>query len=156
MLTIPVERLDDAVARLKRLGFEVTDVKQAGETRWTLARNADGRLAAEESGRPDTSPTAGPRGEGSTGSEESSAYRPNRRGMRTKSDQPQTASSAGELPPISAGFLIYNGEYVPPPYTLEQQGEDLLINGRTIAPQWCVRANGSQVRMAPGTRVPLC
>ena len=42
VLTIPVERLDDVVARLKRLGFEVTDVKQAGEVRWALARNADG------------------------------------------------------------------------------------------------------------------
>jgi catechol 2,3-dioxygenase-like lactoylglutathione lyase family enzyme len=42
VLTIPVERLDQVVARLKRLGFEVTDVKQAGKTRWTLARNSDG------------------------------------------------------------------------------------------------------------------
>jgi catechol 2,3-dioxygenase-like lactoylglutathione lyase family enzyme len=42
VLTIPVERLGDAVVRLKRLGFEVTDVKQAGEVRWALARNADG------------------------------------------------------------------------------------------------------------------
>ena len=33
--------LNDTVARLKRLGFEVTDVKQAGTTRWALARNAD-------------------------------------------------------------------------------------------------------------------
>jgi catechol 2,3-dioxygenase-like lactoylglutathione lyase family enzyme len=41
VLTIPVERLNDTVARLKRLGFEVTDVKQAGTTRWALARNAD-------------------------------------------------------------------------------------------------------------------
>lgn len=42
VLTIPVEKLDDVVARLKRLGFEVTDAKQAGTTRWALARNADG------------------------------------------------------------------------------------------------------------------
>jgi Ca2+-binding EF-hand superfamily protein len=42
VLTIPVERLDDIVARLKRLGFAVTDVKQTGETHWVLARNADG------------------------------------------------------------------------------------------------------------------
>ena len=42
VLTIPVERLSDAVARLKWLGFEVTDAKQAGETRWALAHNADG------------------------------------------------------------------------------------------------------------------
>ena len=42
VLTIPVEKLDYMVARLKRLGFEVTDVKQAGEVRWALARNADG------------------------------------------------------------------------------------------------------------------
>ena len=41
VLTIPVERLNDTVARLKRLGFEVTDVKQAGTTRWALTRNAD-------------------------------------------------------------------------------------------------------------------
>jgi catechol 2,3-dioxygenase-like lactoylglutathione lyase family enzyme len=42
VLTIPVERLDDTVARLKRLGFEATAVKQTGETRWALARNSDG------------------------------------------------------------------------------------------------------------------
>jgi len=42
VLTIPVEGIDDAVTRLKRLGFEVTDVKQTGGTRWALARNADG------------------------------------------------------------------------------------------------------------------
>ncbi|MBU0611262.1 MAG: VOC family protein, partial [Armatimonadetes bacterium] len=41
VLTIPVEQLNDTVARLKRLGFEVTDVKQAGTTRWALTRNAD-------------------------------------------------------------------------------------------------------------------
>jgi catechol 2,3-dioxygenase-like lactoylglutathione lyase family enzyme len=41
VLTIPVERLNDTVARLKRLGFEVMDVKQTGTTRWALARNAD-------------------------------------------------------------------------------------------------------------------
>ncbi|MFZ5830302.1 MAG: VOC family protein, partial [Planctomycetota bacterium] len=42
VLTIPVEKLNDTVARLKRLGFEVTDVKQTGTTRWALARNSDG------------------------------------------------------------------------------------------------------------------
>ena len=42
VLTIPVERLDEVVARLKRLGFEATDVKQAGAMRWALARTADG------------------------------------------------------------------------------------------------------------------
>jgi catechol 2,3-dioxygenase-like lactoylglutathione lyase family enzyme len=42
VLTIPVERLNNIVARLKQLGFEVTDVKQAGTTYWALARNADG------------------------------------------------------------------------------------------------------------------
>jgi catechol 2,3-dioxygenase-like lactoylglutathione lyase family enzyme len=42
VLTIPLEKLNDTVARLKRLGFEVTDVKQAGTTRWALARNSDG------------------------------------------------------------------------------------------------------------------
>lgn len=64
----------------------------------------------------------------------------------------ETASSAGELPPVSTGFLIYNGEYVPPPYSLEQQGENLLINGRTIAPQWWIRAKRSQVRIPSGTQ----
>jgi len=42
VLTIPVEKLDDTVARLKQLGFEVTDAKQENEVRWALARNADG------------------------------------------------------------------------------------------------------------------
>jgi Ca2+-binding EF-hand superfamily protein/catechol 2,3-dioxygenase-like lactoylglutathione lyase family enzyme len=41
VLTIPVEKLNDTVARLKRLGFEVTDLKQTGTMRWALARNAD-------------------------------------------------------------------------------------------------------------------
>jgi len=42
VLTIPVEKLNDVVARLKRFGFEVTDVKQTGTTRWALTRNSDG------------------------------------------------------------------------------------------------------------------
>ncbi|MBX7106802.1 MAG: EF-hand domain-containing protein, partial [Gemmataceae bacterium] len=42
VLTIHVERLDDIVARLKRLGFEAADVAQDGSTRWSLARNTDG------------------------------------------------------------------------------------------------------------------
>ena len=42
VLTIPVERLNDTVARLKRLRFAATGPKQTGGTRWALARNADG------------------------------------------------------------------------------------------------------------------
>jgi catechol 2,3-dioxygenase-like lactoylglutathione lyase family enzyme len=42
LLSIPVEKLDDVVTRLRRLGFEVTDAKQADELRWAMARNADG------------------------------------------------------------------------------------------------------------------
>jgi catechol 2,3-dioxygenase-like lactoylglutathione lyase family enzyme len=42
VLTIPVERLDDTVARLKRLGFHVENAKRSAKTRWALARNADG------------------------------------------------------------------------------------------------------------------
>ncbi len=55
VLTIPVEKLDGTVARMKRLGFGVTDVKQAGPTRWALARNADGtafELVEAEAGAP--------------------------------------------------------------------------------------------------------
>jgi hypothetical protein len=42
LLTIPIERLDDAVARLKRLGFEVAEGKETRGLLWALARNADG------------------------------------------------------------------------------------------------------------------
>ncbi|MBN8457252.1 MAG: VOC family protein [Verrucomicrobia bacterium] len=56
VLTIPVEKLNDTVARLKRLGFEITDVKQAGTTRWALARNADGTAFELVETQPGTAP----------------------------------------------------------------------------------------------------
>lgn len=42
LLTIPVEKLDDVVARLKQLSFECGDVRETGGVRSALARNADG------------------------------------------------------------------------------------------------------------------
>jgi hypothetical protein len=35
-------------------------------------------------------------------------------------------------PPVSAGYVFLNGEYVPPPYTVQQVEGQASINGRTI------------------------
>lgn len=42
VLTVPVENLDETAARLQRLGFECGEVKETGDVRSALARNADG------------------------------------------------------------------------------------------------------------------
>jgi catechol 2,3-dioxygenase-like lactoylglutathione lyase family enzyme len=42
VLTVPVEELNEVTARVKRLGFECGETQQTGETRWAVARNADG------------------------------------------------------------------------------------------------------------------
>lgn len=42
VLTIPVERLDETVARLRQLGYEASEPREEGGTRWALTRNGDG------------------------------------------------------------------------------------------------------------------
>jgi hypothetical protein len=37
-----------------------------------------------------------------------------------------------EGPSIDSGFVIFKGEYLPPPYVLARRGDDLLINGRVV------------------------
>jgi hypothetical protein len=46
----------------------------------------------------------------------------------TEAEQAETL----EGPSIDRGFVIFKGEYLPPPYVLAQRGDDLLVNGRLV------------------------
>jgi hypothetical protein len=55
LLTIPIERLDETVARLRQLGYEASEPREDRGTRWTLARTGDGtavELVPAEAGAP--------------------------------------------------------------------------------------------------------
>jgi hypothetical protein len=50
-------------------------------------------------------------------------------GANTEAEPVETAPGQ----PIHRGFVILDGQYLPPPYVVAQRGEDLLINGRPVA-----------------------
>jgi hypothetical protein len=38
--------------------------------------------------------------------------------------------------PVDHGFVILGGEYLPPPYVVSREGDDLLVNDRLVAKDW--------------------
>lgn len=79
----------------------------------------------------------------------------------------QAAINAARSPsvddrPISSGFVLFEGEYLAPPYTLVPDGEDLLINGRRVSARRAagpradnLRAEGSSVARTKRQSAPF-
>ncbi len=51
--------------------------------------------------------------------------------------------------PIDSGYVILNGRYLPPPYTLEKRGDDLWVNDQLAISDWFGRSTGDRGRGEP-------
>lgn len=54
--------------------------------------------------------------------------------------------------PIDAGYVILNGQYLPPPYVLETREDDLWINDQLAVADWVARQSGTRRRGGFGGR----
>ncbi|NLS92900.1 MAG: hypothetical protein GXX96_12165 [Planctomycetaceae bacterium] len=61
----------------------------------------------------------------------------------TRSQEPDPPDEAApevlKTDPINSGYVILDGRYLPPPYTLEERGDSLWVNDRLAIADWFAR-----------------